>query len=103
MWVRRRVSGQSGQSQRRLSFRQPDGDRLPPRPPPSPSPLDSALPLYFGVLNDAEVSHFVSVPDEVDLYSVTLQSGETLDASIDAQQAGSDLTSLLRVFNVSGT
>src|SRR6516225_876923 len=103
MWARRRVSGQSGQSQRRLSFRQPDGDQLEPRTLLAASPLDTALPLHFGVLNDAEVSHFVSVPDEVDLYSVTLQSGETLDASIDAQQAGSGLTSLLRVFNASGT
>ena len=50
-----------------------------------------------------EVSHFLSIPDEVDLYSVTLQSGEKLDASIDAQQAGSGLTSLLRIFDANGT
>ena len=41
--------------------------------------------------------------DEVDLYSVALQSGETLDASIHAQQAGSGLTGLLRAFNANGT
>ena len=34
---------------------------------------------------------------------VTLQKGETLDASIDAQQAGSGLASLLRVFDANGT
>ena len=65
--------------------------------------LEPAVPLHFGAFNDAEVSHFLSIPDEVDLYSVTLQSGETLDASIDAQQAGSGLTSLLRVFDANGT
>ena len=27
------------------------------------------MPLHFGVLNDAEVSHFLSIPTEVDLYS----------------------------------
>src|SRR5215469_10675272 len=99
MRARRRVSGQSRQSQRWPSFRQPDGDRLEPRTLLAAAPLNSAIPLHFGVLNDAEVSHFLSLPDEVDLYSVTLQSGETLDASIDAQQAGSGLASLLRVFN----
>src|SRR5262245_29367282 len=99
MRARRRMIGQSGQSQRRRSFRQLDGDRLEPRTLLAASPLDSAVPLHFGVLNDAEVSHFLSVPDEVDLYSVTLQSGETLEAGIDSQQAGSGLTSLLRIFN----
>src|SRR6516165_6958367 len=103
MRARRRVSGRSGQSQRRRSFRPPDGDRLEPRTLLAASPLDSAVPLHFGVLNDAEVSHFLSVPDEVDLYSVALQSGETLKASIDPQQAGSGLTGLLRVFNANGT
>src|SRR6516165_3926434 len=103
MRARRRPSGRSGQSQRRQSFRPPDGDRLEPRRLLAASPLDSAVPLHFGALSDAEVSHFLSIPDEVDLYSVTLQSGETLDARIDAQQAGSGLTSLLRIFNASGT
>ena len=55
------------------------------------------------LFDDAQVSHFLSIPDEVDLYSVALQSGDTLDASIDAQQAGSGLTSLLRVFDANGT
>src|SRR6516165_9808765 len=103
MRARRRPSGRSGQSQRRQSFRPPDGDRLEPRRLLAASPLDSAVPLHFGALNDAEVSHFLSIPDEVDLYSVTLQSGETLEASIDSQQAGSGLTSLLRVFDANGT
>ena len=69
----------------------------PPRPWIWPCLCTSAL------FNDAQVSHFLSIPDEVDLYSVTLQRGETLDASIDAQQAGSGLTSLLRVFDANGT
>ena len=81
----------------------PDGDWLEHRTLLAASPLALAVPLHFGAFNDAEVSHFLSIPDEVDLYSVTLQSGETLDASIDAQQAGSALTSLLRVFDANGT
>ena len=67
--------------------------------PCSPPPLESAAPLHFGLLNDATASHFLSTPGEVDLYSVTLQSGDTIDASIGAQQTGSALTSLLRVFD----
>ena len=61
------------------------------------------MPLHFGALERCPVSHFLSIPDEVDLYSVTLQRGETIDASIDAQQAGSALDSLLRVFGSDGT
>ena len=38
------------------------------------SPLELAVPLHFGAFNDAQVSHFLSIPDEVDLYSVTLQA-----------------------------
>ncbi len=67
------------------------------------SPLDQAVPLNFGALHDAEVSHFLSIPNEFDLYSVTLEQGETLDASVSAQAAGSGLASLLRVFNSIGT
>ncbi len=54
-------------------------------------------------MNDAEVSHFLSIPDEFDLYSVALQTGETLKANINAQSSGSGLESLLRVFNANGT
>lgn len=67
------------------------------------SPLDQAVPLNFGALHDAEVSHFLSIPNEFDLYSVTLEQGETLDASVSAQAAGSGLASLLCVFNSIGT
>ncbi len=103
MRLRRQVAGVRGRRLRRRSFRLPDGDWLEPRTLLAASPLDLAVPLHFGAFNDAEVSHFLSVPDEVDVYSVTLQSGETLDASIDAQQAGSGLRSLLRVFDARGT
>ena len=91
------------QPRRRASFRLPDGDWLEQRTLLAASPLEPAVPLHFGTFNDATVSHFLSIPDEFDLYSVTLQRGETLDVSIDAQQAGSGLASLLRVFDASGT
>ena len=91
MRVRGRVAGLRRPPRRRWSFRLPDGDWLEQRTLLAASPLELAVPLHFGAFNDAQVSHFLSIPDEVDLYSVTLQSGETLDASIDAQQAGSGL------------
>ena len=80
-----------------------EGDWLERRTLLAASPLETAVPLQFGAFNDAQVSHFLSSPGEFDLYSLTLQKGQTLDASIDAQDAGSGLTSLLRVFNSSGT
>ena len=87
----------------RFDFRKLDGDWLERRTLLAASPLATAVPLHFGVYNDAQVSHFLSIPDEFDLYSLTLQQGETFDASVDAQNAGSGLTSLLRVFSASGT
>ncbi len=65
--------------------------------------MELAVPLHFGALNDAEVSHFLSIPTEVDLYSLAMQRGETIGVSVDAQQAGSALESLLRVFDAQGT
>ncbi len=88
---------------RQWSFRMLDGDWLEQRTLMAATPLETAVPLHFGAFNDAQVSHFLSIPDEFDLYSLTLQKDETFDASIDAQNAGSALTSLLRVFNSSGT
>ena len=38
-----------------------------------PRPWSSAVPLHFGAFERCRVSHFLSIPDEVDLYSVTLQ------------------------------
>lgn len=103
MRIRGRVAGLCSRPLRRWWFRLPDGEWLEQRTLLAASPLDLAVPLHFGAFNDAEVSHDLSIPDEFDLYSVTLQRGETLDASIDAQDAGSALTSLLRVFNANGT
>ena len=59
--------------------------------------------MQFGLLEEATESHFLSSPGEVDLYAVALSPGDTFSASIAAQQAGSTLTSLLRVFDSSGT
>ena len=89
-------------SRRRWSFRRLDGDWLEQRTLLATSPLEAAVPLHFGAFNDAQVSHDLSIPDEFDLYSVTLQKGETLSAAIDAQDAGSALTSLLRIFGANG-
>jgi FG-GAP-like repeat/Bacterial pre-peptidase C-terminal domain len=103
MAVPGRVAGWRRQPRRQSSFRLLDGDWLEHRTLLAASPLETAVPLHFGAFNDAQVSHFLSIPDEFDLYSLTLQEGETLDASIDAQDAGSALTSLLRIFNGNGT
>ena len=103
MPVRGRVTGLRRPPRRHWSFRRLDGDWLEERTLLATSPLASAVPLHFGVFNDAQVSHDLSIPDEFDLYSVTLQKGETIDASIDAQDAGSALMSLLRIFDGTGT
>jgi len=87
---------------RRGSSWLPDGDWLEDRTLLATSPLDRAIPLQFGAFDDAQVSRFLSIPDEFDLYSVTLQAGETLDASASARQSGSALESTLRVFNSGG-
>ena len=79
------------QHDRRASFRLPDGDWLERRVLLAATPLSSAVPLHFGLFNDATESHFLSTPAEFDLYSVPLQSGDTLAASISAQQSGSAL------------
>jgi len=95
--------GSRGRQLRRGSFWLPDGDWLEPRTLLAASPLDLAVPLHFGAFKDAQVSHDLSIPDEFDLYSLALQEGETLGASIHAQDSGSALTSLLRVFSANGT
>ena len=82
----------------------PDGDWLEDRTLLATSPLDQAVPLHFGAFNDAQVSHFLSIPDEFDLYSVALQQGEMLDASIERPAVRQRAwQSLLRVFDASGT
>src|SRR5262249_30602782 len=87
---------------RRRSFRLPNGDRLERRILPALSPRALASPLHFGALNDADVSHFLSVPDEVDVYSLAMQRGETIKVSLVAQQNGSTLEGLLRIFDAQG-
>jgi hypothetical protein len=67
------------------------------------APFRSAVPLHFELLNDAAASHFLSNSMGVDYYSMALTSGEEAYISIQAQQAGSGLASLLRVFDSSGT
>ena len=68
------MAGLRGQPRRRWSFWLPDGELARTRGTLlAASPLDLAVPLHFGAFNDAEVSHFLSIPNEVDLYSVTLQ------------------------------
>src|SRR5215469_10003802 len=98
MSARGRTRRRPAPAPRRRSFRLPDGDRLERRILPVLSPMQLAAPLHFGLLNDAQVTHFLSVPTEVDLYSLSMQRGETIEVSVLAQQNGSTLESLLRVF-----
>src|SRR5262249_19314762 len=60
-------------------------------------------PLSFNAFSLAQVSHFLSSTSEVDLYRVTLHAGNTLDAGVRAETAGSGLASLLRLFDANGT
>ena len=103
MGARRRATRWPSHRQRPCACRLPDGDWLERRVLPAVTPLSAATPLQFGRFNDATESHFLSTPAEFDLYSVPLQSGDTLAISVSAQQSGSALNSLLRVFNASGT
>lgn len=84
-------------------LRLPAAEWLEDRPLLAVSLLGSAAPLQFLAFNDAQVSHFLSAPGEVDLYSVTLGRGDTLSLGINAQQSGSGLASTLRVFTANGT
>ena len=103
MFPGRRTTRRENPSRSRAGFWMPDGDWLEHRTLLAATPLGSAVPLQFGLLGDASESHFLSTPGEVDLYSVWLSSGEEIDASIDAQNSGSTLASLLRVFGPGGT
>ena len=78
----------------RWSCRLPVGEWLERRTLLALTPLDRAVPLQFGAFNDAEASHFLSDPNEFDLYSLSLQKGDTLIASLSAQQSGSGLAEL---------
>ncbi len=69
----------------------------------SASPLDIAPPLVFDAYHAAHVSHFLTNASEVNLYAVTLESGDVLDSSIHAQGAGSGVSTLLRIFDGHGT
>ncbi len=100
---RRRVTVAAISCRAGADCRLPDGDWLEDRTLLAASPLGSAEPLQFELLNDASVSHFLSSPTEVDLYSAVLAAGEEIDLSISAQQSGSPLVSLLRVFAANGT
>ena len=92
MAVHGRVAGLRRPPRRQWSFRLLDGDWLEQRTLLAASPLEHGRPAAIRRFSTMpRVSHFLSSPDEVDLYSVTLQEGETIDASIDAQQSGSAL------------
>src|SRR6516165_4490804 len=98
MGFRRRIEGLRTlrQHKQRRSYWRPRGEWLEQRAVPSVTSLDLALPLHFNARNEARASHFLSLPQEVDLYAASLQRGDILDVSISAHQAGSGLASLLR-------
>ncbi|MBI5757533.1 MAG: VCBS repeat-containing protein [Planctomycetales bacterium] len=91
------------QSRRRQHHRQWVLEWLENRTLLSGSPLDAALPLEFNAFQAAHVSHLLANPNEVDLYRVTLSGGDTVDAGVRAQTAGSGLVSLLRIVDAQGT
>jgi hypothetical protein len=68
----------------------------------SGDPLTLATPLTFQ-LNTAHASHFLSSPGEIDLYRIHLEAGDRVTASVNAQQAGSGLQGLLRIFDAGGS
>src|SRR5215831_14000269 len=68
------------------------------RTAPTGSTFATATPLAFSGLQSAQVSHFLSDPQEVDLYQVALDVGDRAHLAISAQTAGSGLQSWLQVF-----
>src|SRR5258708_5842202 len=60
--------------------------------------LQNATALHFTDFNTAHVGHFLSQPNEVDLYSVHLDTGDRISVAVNAQTAGSGLQSIIRVF-----
>ncbi len=86
----------------RRAFRRLEVERLAKRSLCAVSALSLAQPLNFGAFNVAEVTHDLSAPGEIDYYSATLRVGDILNASIDTQQFGGSLASLLRIYNANG-
>ena len=63
--------------------------------------ISTATPLAFA-FQTAHVGNYLAHPGEVDLYRVHLGALDQINASINAQTAGSGLVSLLRVFDDAG-
>jgi hypothetical protein len=102
MGRRRPVTGLSRQHARLWPFRLLAVERLDRRALCAVTAIGQAVPLKFVALDDAHVSHFLSSPTEVDFYTVVLGRGDAFDATVSAQQTGSGLSSLLRVFDTNG-
>src|SRR5262249_34212414 len=64
--------------------------------------LARAVPLTFFANHTAAAAGLVRTADQVVVYSFQLQAGDQVQADVDAQQIGSGLNSLLRVFNAAG-
>ncbi|HKB39033.1 MAG TPA: hypothetical protein VKD72_21515, partial [Gemmataceae bacterium] len=73
---------------------------------PAGHSLASATLLTFNgaarPLETAHVADFLAAPGQEDFYRVSLSAGDRVTAAVDAQNAGSALDSLLRVFDASG-
>jgi hypothetical protein len=78
-------------------------ERLEDRALPSGTTSLTGPLLSFTALKTAEARGFLATPDAVDLYGVNLMAGEQLTARIHAQDSGSGLHGVLRVFRSDGT
>jgi hypothetical protein len=65
--------------------------------------LATALPIVFNAGNAAAASGYLASPRDADLYSLTLQQGDTVNAAVGTQEMGSALQSVVRVFSSNGT
>jgi hypothetical protein len=77
-------------------------ERLEDRTLPAGHALASATLLPFTPFQTAAASGFLAQPNEVDLYEVSLQAGDRLQAGVSAASAGSGLQSVLRIFDAAG-
>jgi hypothetical protein len=80
----------------------PSVEQLEARLPPAGHTIADAGTPVLGPLNASTVSGFLDSPNQVDLYRVSLGTGDRLVASVVARTAGSALDPILRVFTASG-
>ncbi|MGB3404703.1 MAG: DVUA0089 family protein [Microcoleaceae cyanobacterium] len=105
------IGGSSGEYD--IEFNINPDDITPPPPPPGDEPNDTILEAIDTAITGGVAESFFTFNfigdnpnifefDDVDLYQVQLEANDTIAADIDAEEFGSPLDSVLRLFDESG-